>query len=75
MRVADSLAHSLTASSEYTVNPRTIPNESLYWLEIMQKIGLGDNNACAQLLKEVNTIIPILGSIVSKVRKKQQSVS
>ena len=40
-------------------------NESKYWLTIIHNLNLGDANVRSELLKEINEIRNLLGSIVS----------
>ena len=44
-------------------------NESKYWLEIISKLDIVNKNDILKLIKEVDEITKILGSIVSKTDK------
>ena len=48
-------------------------NETKYWLKILNRLDIGENQLREKLLKEIDEISRILGSIVSKVDKKLKS--
>ena len=48
-------------------------NETKYWLKILDRLDIGENQLREKLLQEIDEISRILGSIVSKVNKKLKS--
>ena len=48
-------------------------NESKYWLNIIDRLNLGDKNKRKLLMKESQEISLIIGSIVSKADRKAKN--